>query len=69
MKLSTFYILTRTLFGASIGFLIVAFLKHDIFYAIMSSASCGIALLFHIVLILETILIELRNMRNDGERE
>lgn len=51
MNPNTFYILTRTLFGASIGFLIVAFLKHDIFYAIMSSASCGIALLFHIVLI------------------
>lgn len=55
MKPSAFYILTRTLFGASIGFLIVAFLKHDIFYTIMPSASCGMALLFHIALILETI--------------
>lgn len=69
MNPSIFYVLTRTLLGATIGFLIVAFLKHDVFYIIMSSTSCGIALLFHIILILETILIELRNMRNDRDGE
>lgn len=69
MNPSTFYILSRTLLGATIGFLIIAFLKHDVFYIIMSSTSCEIALLFHIILTLETILIELRNIRNDRDGE